>query len=159
MTRFAWLFAVLAPIASHAGDARYSVSTDDAEVTDSATGLIWRRCLEGMHWSGSICEGTADKMALAAADARAQSEAGRSGKAWRLPSVSELEGITIAYGVPPFDETAFPGTPAVGVWSSTVYANSNDRTQYVHYANGTTYFDYRSVEHAVRLVRAHSPKP
>jgi hypothetical protein len=31
--------------------ARYSYSTDGSVVTDSKTGLIWRRCSEGQSWS------------------------------------------------------------------------------------------------------------
>ena len=38
---------------------RYSYSADGSEVTDSKTGLVWRRCAEGMSWSSGACTGTA----------------------------------------------------------------------------------------------------
>jgi hypothetical protein len=33
----------------------YVISVDGDEVTDQQTGLIWRRCAEGMHWNGATC--------------------------------------------------------------------------------------------------------
>jgi len=50
-----WTCAVAAFSAQAQG--RFAVSADGQQVTDSTSGLVWRRCAEGMKWNGSICAG------------------------------------------------------------------------------------------------------
>lgn len=54
----------------------YVVSTDGTEVTDTKTGLIWRRCPEGMTWSGTACTGTVTLFTHEGALQRAAAQAG-----------------------------------------------------------------------------------
>lgn len=69
-------------------DSRYTVSGD--EVTDTVTGLLWKRCVEGL--SGATCTGTAKPASYKGAQALAV-EAAKAGKPWRLPSRAELAGL------------------------------------------------------------------
>jgi len=69
-------------------DSRYTVSGD--EVTDTVTGLVWKRCVEGL--SGASCTGTAKPASYKEAQALA-AEAAKTGTPWRLPSRSELAGL------------------------------------------------------------------
>ena len=118
--------------------AEYSYSADGSEVTDSITGLTWRRCSEGMAWSGGTCTGTAATYTHEGALQRASSEATAS-KAWRLPNVLELYSITKAGEAvnPSIDTTAFPGTPSSFFWSSSPDVdNAASYAWYVSFGNG-----------------------
>lgn len=93
---------------------RFSYSTDASEVTDSQTGLVWRRCSEGMTWSGGTCTGVATTFSHEAALAHAKTQTG-----WRLPNVKELESIVdMSRMKPAIDPTAFPATSSGWYWSS-----------------------------------------
>jgi hypothetical protein len=91
------------------------------EVVDRAAHVVWRRCVEGMAWNGTTCEGQAAGYSFTDAIARAQSEAARTGDPWRLPNIKELHMIVDenTFG-PVIDLGVFPGTPANLHWSSTV---------------------------------------
>ena len=117
--------------------AEYSYSVDGSEVTDSITGLTWRRCSEGMAWSGGTCTGTAATYTHEGALQRATSEATAS-KAWRLPNVLELSSITKAGEAvnPSIDTTAFPGTPSSYFWTSSPYVGYSGVAWSVVFGNG-----------------------
>lgn len=92
---------------------RYTVSADGQEVADSQTGLIWRRCAEGMAFSGGTCTGTALTLISEAAFQHAAAQASSTGTAWRLPNVKELSSIADkSRSNPAIDSAAFPATPA-----------------------------------------------
>ena len=141
--------------------AEYSYSADGSEVTDSITGLTWRRCSEGMAWSNGTCTGTAASYTQGGALQRATSEATAS-KAWRLPNVLELSSITKAGEAagPSIDTTAFPGTPSMNFWSSSPYVDYSDYAWYVNFGHGDVYYsdrydsvNWEGINYHVRLVR------
>ena len=142
---------LLSPVAALA---EYSYSADGSEVTDSISGLTWRRCSEGMAWSGSTCTGTAATYTHEGALQRAASEATAS-KAWRLPNVLELSSITKAGEAvnPSIDTTAFPGTPSSYFWSSSPYVGSSGYAWFVVFDDGYVYYNNRGNGFHVRLVR------
>lgn len=95
---------------------RFIISPGGAEVTDTQTGLIWRRCVEGMIWSGTSCSGTSLLFNHENALVRAKAQSG-----WRLPNIKEISSIHDRKN-PPIDFSIFPGTPrlpTVYFWSST----------------------------------------
>lgn len=108
-----WLVVITSLPAVATAASRYAVSTDGLEVTDRQTGLIWRRCVEGMAWNGSTCAygttgiGFTWKQALE----RAASETTQSGKTWRVPNIKELSSIadrSKSWPQPQIDPQAFP---------------------------------------------------
>lgn len=110
--------ACVLTIAPAQAQSRYSYSTDASEVTDSQTGLVWRRCTEGMAWSGGTCTGTATAYTHEAALARAKTQTG-----WRLPNVKELASIVDRSRMnPAIDPAVFPATSTGWYWSSSPYA-------------------------------------
>jgi hypothetical protein len=144
--------ALLLAAASAQSQTSYTYSAAGDEVTDSKTGLIWRRCSEGQTWSGSTCTGTAAIYTHEQALAQAQSQAGTAG--WRLPNVKELFSIVNkAFMYPAIDSTAFPGTQSSWYWSSTPYARSSSSAWSVNFYNGFYSNESRDSDYRVRLVR------
>lgn len=150
---FACLLGIM-PVAASAQP--YVISLDSTEVTDQKTGLIWRRCVEGLHWNGQTCGGSAGTYTRKAASDLAASEASKSGVAWRLPNIRELSTIAnINRANPAIDPKAFPATPAGSVWSSSPEVDNPDFAWYVNFGDGYAHYDYdRSYAYHVRLVRS-----
>lgn len=128
----------------------------DGTVTDSATGLIWDQCSWGL--SGTSCStGSAGTYTWApaltvAVTANSISYKGRTD--WRLPNRNELESlINLSRASPAIDTLAFPGTPAYGYWSSTIYPINTANAGYANFADGDTDIGFKTYSLYVRLVR------
>jgi hypothetical protein len=111
---------------------RFVPSSDGAEVTDTMTGLVWRRCLEGMVWDvdQQACTGVARDYGWKGAldHARENRQGG-----WRLPNIKELFSIVDhSTEAPALDRFAFPDTPASHlVMSSTPIGNGSGADAFV----------------------------
>lgn len=136
--------------------APFTVSADGQEVTDAKTGLIWRRCVEGMTASAGGCTGSLGGFTHEAALVRASTQAAATGVAWRLPNVKELSSIADkSRSDPAMDETAFPDARAsLPFWSSSPYAGSASAAWCATYTNGLVRTCSRDSIIYVRLVRA-----
>jgi Protein of unknown function (DUF1566) len=150
---FGW-GAAAAP--ASATDPRFVPSASGDEVTDTQTGLIWRRCLEGQTWTGSTCAGSYGTYTWDNALAHAKSTANSTGVAWRLPNVKELQSLVDrSMSIPlMIDSSVFPGTPGISFWTSTPYAGDASSAWFVYFYNGFVYYGGRGSSLAVRLVRA-----
>jgi len=148
------LLLALLPATSQAQP--FTLSADGSEVTDQATGLIWRHCAEGL--SGSKCElSTALTFTHEAALQRAVTESNRTATAWRLPNVKELSSIVdITLSPPnPAIDANFPATPTDKYfWSSSPYVANPANAWSVYFVNGHVGLNSRSNSYYVRLVRA-----
>lgn len=130
-------------------------SFNGGEVTDKRTGLIWRRCAEGMVYRGGTCKGTASTFTHEQALQHAKSEASRVGKAWRVPEKDELTSIMDkSYSNPMIDPTAFPATPVEAFWSASPYVGDSGNAWFVKFGDGYAAYDNRGYDSYVRLVRA-----
>lgn len=78
-----------------------------AEVEDTSTGLIWKRCSSGLEWTAqSGCTGQILYSSLD--DALASAKDG-----WRVPSGPELESLVdVGCGSPVVDPSVFPDVRA-----------------------------------------------
>ena len=137
---------------------RYTPSSDDDEITDSKTGLIWRRCAEGMTWKKSTCAGKATFANQAQAVALAKAQATKD-EAWRLPTMKELNSILavreIDVGKAAIDPKAFPATPIARYWTSTSVGPSYYMV--VGFGEGHSGEGERNSPGATRLVRSLKP--
>lgn len=108
------------------GDRFESIAqTNDTEVHDKLTGLIWQRCVVGKFWNGSTCAGTQTLMywvdlpqLLSSTPVSPAPDA----KAWRLPTLRELASLHDSYATrSPYivDKAWFPATPAYWTWTVT----------------------------------------
>jgi hypothetical protein len=138
----------------------YVISTDGSEVTDQKTGLIWRRCVEGMSWDNAAiptptCVGTSSVFSHEAALTRAKSQAATTGIAWRLPNIQELASIVDSSTVnPALDATAFPATAASYFWSASPSVGNSSSAWFVNFYDGYVGSSLRGLTYYVRLVRA-----
>lgn len=121
-----------------------------AEVTDTATGLIWKRCVEGMTWDAAAdtCAGKATTMT----HEQALIAAKRSG-GYRMPNVKELVSlVNRTRAEPAIDNIAFPSTPSDASWSSSPSAAVGTAWG-VGFDSGRVRHLNRRSAYVVRLVR------
>lgn len=128
-------------------------------VTDARTGYIWKRCAEGMTWTGETCGGEPLLLTVADANSHIANERHRTKINWRLPSIGEL--ITIVdydKASPAIDLNIFPNTP-----SKIFLTSSRSKEQMVAYwgiffMNGAVIpyeradFDNKPMRFVVRLI-------
>ncbi|MEO6016079.1 MAG: DUF1566 domain-containing protein [Polaromonas sp.] len=133
---------------------RYSPSADGQEITDSKTGLIWRRCAEGMTWKAHTCVGQAAFYNQHEAAARAKA-ASALGAEWRLPVLKELSSIVSVReaeeGKAAIDPSAFPATPVARFWTSS--SSGPGYFTFVGFSDGSAGESPRAAPGALRLVR------
>ena len=129
----------------------YAVNSDGT-VTDSTTGLTWKRCAEGQTWTGAACTGAAAAYTWTQANARTSTFAGYSD--WRLPNIRELQTIVdrTVYS-PSIDRTVFPNAPESLFWSASAYAGNSDLAWGVLFYYGNAGFNGKGNSFQVRLVR------
>ncbi|MEO7493541.1 MAG: DUF1566 domain-containing protein [Massilia sp.] len=146
-----------ADINADAPDARYTSATDT--VTDLATGLVWKRCAEGL--SGATCTGTAftgdwsQALArVAAVNSGAAGTINAGSTDWRLPNRAELASLVERKcAAPAINSAVFPATPAQSFWSSSPYALIATTSWYVDFNAGDVGAALKTSLKNVRLVR------
>ncbi len=147
-----WLLSLAGP---GFAQERFSASADGQEVTDSRTGLIWRRCAEGMVFKGKTCIGQAAFLSAPDAATRAKA-ASAPGAEWRLPILKELSSIVSAREADvdkaAIDPNAFPGTPVARFWTSS--STGPGYFTFVGFSDGSAGEAPRATSAAVRLVRS-----
>lgn len=134
------------------------VDNRNGTVTDSATGLMWKKCAEGLSGAGCTT-GTAQQLKWQQALQRGANTTFAGYSDWRLPNKNELESLVErSCENPSINVTAFPGTPSnkVGLsdfWSSSPYAGNSYEAWYVNFNGGkVTGYGKNSTKYA-RLVR------
>lgn len=135
-------------------DAIYQVH-GNGTVTDTRTGLTWKRCAEGQSWNGSTCTGSASRHTWANALALAEASTFAGHGDWRLPSLKELRSLVeeCRYN-PAINDTVFPNTlSSPNFWSGSPYAPHSGSAWYVDFYRGTANNYGRSNTFSVRLVR------
>jgi len=135
-------------------DSRYAFNSAGDEVTDTVTGLIWKRCAEGMVWSGGTCAGTATPFTWYGALAQTAFFSDYTGVAWRMPNLKELESLveTACYDMA-INQTAFPATQRYA-WSASPYVAGIDGAWAAYFYNGYDYWSVKSsAKFWLRLVR------
>lgn len=133
----------------------------DGTVTDTKTGLMWKRCSEGQAWNGSTCIGNFAAYTWQTALQQAQSlnsSGGFAGKAdWRVPNVKELRSIAeLQCASPAINLTIFPATPSDQFWSSTPFAHPPGDAAWVvsFYYDGSGQWENKNAYSLpIRLVR------
>jgi len=125
-------------------------------VTDTKTGLMWKKCSEGQSGtdcsSGSAATYTWQQALQQAQTVNSGSFAGYSD--WRVPNVKELVSITEKQCVEPaINLTVFPNTPSSWFWSSSPGASVSNGAWIVYFSIGNSSYDFKDSFNYVRLVR------
>ncbi len=129
----------------------------DGTVTDSKTGLMWKKCAEGQD--PLTCSGSTQSYTWAAALEQAQTVNNSGGFAtytdWRVPNIKELASIVEEQCYSPAINTAvFPGTPSSSFWSASPYAGNGYDAWGVNFYSGYDYAHNKDYVVYVRLVRS-----
>jgi hypothetical protein len=128
---------------------RFSVRASGQEVHDRSSGLTWRRCTEGMRWSGVGCTGEPRTFTQIEATEHAAQQTG-----WRLPTVGELHTLVDAgRRNPAIDTQAFPDTPPDWFWSASQANSRITHAWLVHFGEGRANMALRLNHMPARLVR------
>ena len=121
-----------------------------AVVRHLPSGLEWRRCAEGMSWTGTGCTGSASAWTWQGALQHVDSVPG-----WRLPNINELRSIVErCTRDPAVNQQVFPGTPSHWFWSASPYAGTLDLAWAVYFDVGYDLGGNKSRDGALRLVRS-----
>jgi hypothetical protein len=133
-------------------------------VTDTKTGLMWKRCSEGLE--GVNCEKGRVKRYTDEALQRFNNVQYAGYTDWRLPTVDELK--TLVYcskgkdkegdcnngsEAPTINQQAFPNTREWAYWYRSPDANNSGFVWIVHFVSGYSNFNLGHNSYAVRLVR------
>lgn len=106
-------------------------------VVHLGTSVAWKRCVEGMRWTGRRCEGRPLRLSHADALVLARSRSVTEGIAWRLPGVKELQRLAQRNAHPPHTEDPLiPAGDEEWCWSSTTPVDTSKVNDY-SYGNVT----------------------
>jgi hypothetical protein len=145
-------------------------------VTDTRTGLTWKKCSEGQTWSGSACTGTPGTYSWSAALALGAGDKTGNHVDWRTPNIKELRSLVEECRLgPTINTNMFPDTPITKYWSDSPFfgARGNPTRWYAWFVDflpghalgcaACSSPDYRfndgsrDERYAVRLVRGGQP--
>ncbi len=132
------------------------IDNQDGTVTHKTTGLMWKKCSEGLSGADCATDTAAKKnwkQALEAADTvNSATFAGYSD--WRLPNIIELRSIVeLACINPAINLAIFPNTISDYYWSSSPYADGNSGAWVVYFVRGSVTGINKDSGGRVRLVR------
>lgn len=141
-------------IPTTAPDSRYR-DNGDGTVTDLSTGLIWKKCVEGLI--GTDCSiGNADLLTWQDALQRGADAEFAGSAQWRLPNKKELMSLVEDRCVDPaINGTFFPNTPVGEFWSSSPYAPYGRDSNFawrIRFDGGNAYGSRKYAQYCVRLV-------
>lgn len=145
-------------VTSTAPDSRFT-DNGDGTVTDSATRLMWKQCVEGLSTTTTPCDtGTISSYLWQAALQQVDTINGSGGFAgytdWRVPSQRELQSLVerACYG-PAINETYFPAVVAGWTLSSSPVAGTPGSAWYVNFVDGNDGIGSMTNDGYLRLVR------
>lgn len=146
-----------APLAQAAPSTSTADFTDngDGTATHKITGLTWKRCVEGLIWTGTTCGGERGGFTWAQAIALNAPFAGKND--WRLPNIRELSTIIERGSSPAINTTIFPGLPTSYLWSASVYGASSVSVWSFGLALGYDGPDDKTNKNYALLVRGEQP--
>ncbi len=135
---------------------KFTDGGEEVTVAVNSSSLMWKKCVEGL--SGDKCENGSPRLFTWQQALQLPKKVNEAGAAkfkdWRLPTLNELLSLVERQCTDPaINPNHFPNTPSLAVWSQTPYADVPDSAWVVNFYYGLPFFDYRSRQLPVRLVR------
>lgn len=160
-----WLWPVGETLAQKCKIAKIPASTaaerftdhGDGTITDSKTGLMWKKCIEGLN--GSQCDnGEAKNYTWQQALQRAinlDQNGGFAGHTdWRVPNAKELKSLVEDQCYrPSINLTVFPANSTGLFWTSSPYIDNGQRAWSVYFNFGSLNRNPKGRTYRLRLVR------
>lgn len=133
----------------------------DGTVTDTQTGLMWKRCPEGQHWdkSNNACTGEALQLNWQQALEQASNTNAGIGEPlgysdWRVPNIKELASLVErTCQQPTINLNLFPDTQPTSYWTSSPSSVLADSIWILDFTDGLTHTSRKNSLSLVRLVR------
>jgi Protein of unknown function (DUF1566) len=134
----AWPALVLAA-PPQAPEPEWAPSPDGRWLHQRSTGLVWERCVMGMHWNGKDCVGQPQWVDHLQASALARQRAKTDGLPWRLPHLKELQQLA-RLGTQKTLPRLLPESTEGWVWTGTIpiEVRSVNPYSYGNVMNGVT---------------------
>ena len=111
-------------------------------VKDSATGLVWQKCIAGQSTTlGDCSTGSISSYTWLGAIAYCEGLTLGGSSDWRLPNINEL-GSIINYTKsisPTIDTTVFSNPQSEYYWSSNTYAQNTSNAWYIDFTYGNVH--------------------
>jgi len=125
-------------------------------ITDTKTGLMWKKCMEGV--TGNFCDTGAAATFTWQTALQQPGVVNGGGFAgyhdWRLPNIKELTSLVEEQCYDPaINLSRFPNTPSSDVWSGSPGADYSGNAWVVHVGYGGSFDYFRYGYGQVRLVR------
>lgn len=111
--------ALVLAAAPQAPEPEWTPSPDGQWLRQRSTGLVWQRCVVGMHWNGKGCAGQPQWADHLQASAYARQRAKTDGLPWRLPHLKELQQLA-QLGVQKIQPRLLTESGEGWVWTGTV---------------------------------------
>ena len=129
------------------------IDNGNGTVTHLLTGLMWKKCPQGMGGAG-CATGLREDGTWQEAVNFGVNDTTAGFTDWHLPNEKELESIveTCGYG-PAINQTVFPGTPAGPFLSSTTSPANHSFAWAVDFQGGSISMAPKGLIYSVRLVR------
>ncbi len=129
------------------------IERGDGTVTNTESGLMWKRCVQGVS-SMDCATGIAATFRWVEALNEARSESFAGFDDWRLPKIDELKSIVdTCSGGPTINPTMFPNSDGAEVWSASASLDFATASWALNFSDGQAVVGRRDDAKQVRLVR------
>ncbi len=134
---------------ANAQPVRMQILSNESELLDTYTGLIWKRCPQGQTWNEKVCTGAPSKFSFDAAMVLTENPSG-----WRIPNVKELFSIVRkTERDTPSDLDILVEKHTDFFWTSTPNGANSLSIWSVDFSFGSTLPALRQASHQVHMVR------
>jgi len=128
----------------------------DGTITDNCTGLMWKRCSEGMTYNvvTGACDGSATTYTWENALTQCEGLIFAGYSDWRLPNIKELMSIVDYQNYnPSINTTYFPANGNGNYWSATTYVYNTSYAWRVYFGYASVDGSNKTYGNYVRCVR------
>ncbi len=126
----------------------------DGTATHKKTGLMWKRCVEGMQIKAGRCRGDLQKVFWSDVFKQYQGVKFAAYSDWRAPTIDELKTIVEKRcKSPALNLSIFPDAPNLQAWSASGVEGQDGKAWQMYTASGVALKANKAASASLRLVR------